>query len=379
VIRAASSLLAVALAIAFAAPAHARGGGLTGGLGGGQPGPDRKDEPVRPSEGPRPTPGPLPPPPTTAQTPTPKEFPAFDEAVEALRKRIEELKKKTPQTVDVPDAASAQRELEKLRKRLEDRKKRLDVADRPAVKAFEAKQKAFDERWKDLKDAVESGRMPDGYLPDDWARKVDQYWKEKAGMEAEGAALGTHLAETRGEDLAPLEAAVRAAEEAAKAQGAADPAAAWRAHEARIAMLERSLADLLALKDELAGKAATRQEVLSKAFSATGDWYVDGMGRIGRQMDLMNARLDPPALASDADGLPLPDWMGKYDAVDRQRARVAWISKNLQSVERDLAALGDSASEPEWQQRKQNLEAERLKWQAALADENARLAKMTNR
>jgi hypothetical protein len=116
--------------------------------------------------------------------------------------------------------------------------------------------------------------------------------------------------------------------------------------------------------------------VATETYAKTGFEIADAVGAIGRKIGLMGAGTRPPPPAEDG-GLPLPDWMGKHDKRDRQRSLVTWISRNLDLVNHEIAALGDPAKDdPAKARERLSLEAQRSQWRERLETESKALDAM---
>lgn len=388
----ASILIALAVA-ALAAPASAqpgKRGGLLDGLGGGPAGgpaggPSHTDCPGPTNPGGRPPPL-VNPPPVLTPPPAPPGAGAdgLNAEIEAMRRRLAELEGKRPG--DLPtsiDPAKAREIIDRYKAAAAKLAAEVPAEDRARMDRLRERQAAFHEQFDKHRQAIETGVCPEGMKPADWAKLCDDYYLQRAQLEAslKGAERAMRQRSGRaGEAQRQVDAAEAALREALASGQRLGPELIARLHQARIALLRQRLRELEAIRTEREGKESRRNNAsTSAAFYREGDWYIDTMNWLAREISLVG-RAGPPADPA-ADGLAIPDWLtnaAKMSALQRQRAKVKWISRQMEVLSQAMAdAMTQTrdADEEQLRQRRAELEAADRADDPSLSDGAKKLAR----
>jgi hypothetical protein len=314
--------------------------------------------------------------------------------IEVLEHVIREAEeRKRPESID--SMKDAERRVKWLESQLDKMKKDLDMADRDAARKTREEEDAFRAKWKNVMEAIEKGEPPAGMSPAEWARALDEFYREKAALDAAKMDRRRRIEERRRKQLAAQENLVQKARDVLqdlKRTGKRDDPVTRlrkqllekRAHDAQLALWRKKLAEYKALLAESRGKKGGRHDPLMEdVFKGTGFWYVDVMRREFRKVWLDSHKMPPsdkalglslpeggasegktgePASGGKGEangGLSLPDWMkdrppkpGKPDKgqkglkdEDFKRARqkalarqLEHLRQQLQSLEKDIAA-----------------------------------------
>ena len=274
-------------------------------------------------------------------------------AVRRLRERTRELEalvraeeeKGLAQADATLSTAQAGALLDQLGERMVELEKRLDAADLHLAEQHARDRKDFEAKWGDVEEALRTGVRPEGMSSAQWQRKVDAYEEARARFDAKVGDARRRAASTRKARLKEAQAAVEQAEseiarlKALRADGKEDPkrerTAAWRAHQAKLALLRRDLLDHQEVLKELTGEKGERAgPILEEGLESTGFVLADALLSVRRQITLSGQKMPPTnrelglgsldPLAPDAggggaagdpepdpgDGLgSLPDWM----------------------------------------------------------------------
>lgn len=375
----AALLLGIAASIA---PAAERPKGTLDVLRGPNPGDQVEGEARGPQVRPKGS-GKLPGPPRPAGVP---DAPSLDQRIARLQKKIDRMRKVPPAGIapvrNLDEATGAVKMLRETRDRA---RKDLDAADRQEAGRVRAAVAAFDAKWSEAPGAhhkgltakdVLKGDMPAGMDPAKWARLSDAVAAEAADLEAYAAQARQKLFTGRRQQLTELEQTVERAEQwlnrrqehDAKAGGdrreSVQQEMGRRVHLAAIAAAERVLDRLKKLKAEREGKPSGREDPVAKEMrKGTGLWMVDALrGRVLREMILSNCTYPPKGRPDDPDatlGAP-PSWMGKYGAIDVQRAKCQWIAEQLRLARSNLGHAEKELVDGD--------QAELRKWREALDD-----------
>lgn len=351
-----SFALVTTLTLAATLPAHAqpappkKRGGLLDGLGEGPAkpeGPSHTDGTQPTNPGGRPPPVVNPPPIATAPPPAtkpPATDPALEAEIERTRKALDALRAKKPGELPTTmDAEKARAIIDKYKRAAEAMGTDVSSDDHARAERLKARDAAFHEKFDKHKEAITSGQRPDDMTPSQWARFCDEYYLERAKLEASMKAAERDLRE-RGqqptEAAQKLEAAEKALQEleAANRRGSSADLIA-KLHDARIALIAQRLRELEQLRAERQDKESGRDNAsTASAFHREGDWYIDSLNWITRQMELMG-RAGPPA-NSLSDGLPIPDWLERahtLSAADKHKAKLRWLSRQMEALSQMMA------------------------------------------
>lgn len=309
-----------------------RGGGLLDGLMPGDP------EPGPPARPPRAGP--------TAAPPTvPDEAAALDQAIDALRARIERQKSAPGDRLPALTAEQADAYVRALRTMREERGRDVSERDRAQGEAVRARAADFETRWRSLAGNVTDDRRPPDLDAAGWSALRDRYFRERSELQADLVEL-RNRAEEPSRALREIDgriAAAAALAERVRRMGVASRELAERLDEARVALWERRLADLERLKAERAGGAIRSGSAVAMARAKGDDWYIRTLEWVARVIQLDRPR--PPTMDEADVSAPLPAWMDRdapVRASERQRGRVAWIRSNVEKFERELAGATDA-------------------------------------
>ena len=301
----------------------------------------------------------LPGPPRPAGVP---DAPSLDQRIARLQKKIERMRKVPPAGIppvrSLDEVSGAVKILQATRDRA---RKDLDAADRQEAGRAQAAVAAFDAKWNNelgahhkgltAKDVLK-GDMPAGMDPAKWARLSDAVAAEAADLEAYAAQARQKLFTERRQQLTELERAVERAEQWLKrrqehdakaggdGRGSVQQEMGRRVHLAAIAAAERALDRFKKLKAEREGKPSGREDPVAREMrKGTGLWMSDALrNKVLREITLSDCTYPPKGRPDDPDatlGAPA-SWMGKYGAIDVQRAKCQWIAEQLRLARSDL-------------------------------------------
>lgn len=370
--------LLISMCVAASVSAQPKGG-LTGGLGPIGGGPPKQGDDMPTPYGPI-CPGPVGPPgtntpgsqpkPPTGQpirplSPAPSTTgggggKALEDRIKALKDRIDQLGgQKKGDLPPGPSVSEAQEALDRLKAAAEKIKRQPHPEDEQEAKDFEAHNQAFHEKFDKDRKAIEEGKKPEGMTAAQWAAYCDEYYRTRAEVEAEGEALKRSL-------KAVADSQTEAAQKIAEAQAWLDKLKsgkggdmkelAWRMRCALLEVMKAKLKELEAMKAEREGKESGRKNAATvAAYEKTGDWYVDAMNYIGRQISLMGKGGPPKSESFDGEGgLQVPDWVkkqtddgAKMNARQRLVAKIKWISRQMEVLSQQLANVGSEARRDE--------------------------------
>ena len=339
--------LMVFMILAAAGLSRAEGGGLSGTLGGLGAPPSHDDNASTHGAG---KPG-------RAGPEKPRLAPAgvrpdkkLREEVRRLEQKIATMEKATPASVEpVASVAEAERQVRDLQAKLDAARENLATGDREETARLARRKQEFDRKWAARAEAIEGGKPPAGTDALEWARLCDDYFWEKADMQADFAAAHDRLARQMARRTAALAKALTEAKQHAESvrkrwedfsPGQRKFMArmmAWKLHQARILADKQALAELKKLLADLAGSDKMRGDAIeAEAVESSGYLLPDKLRTLVlREMQLSDATRFP----SDADldnGLPHNDWQAILAQPARQEAKVKWIAEQLRLANEEL-------------------------------------------
>lgn len=340
-VLAASAAIVLASSIAL--------GGPTDSLG--KPGdpPDPKDRPAWDGRGKPARPGAWQPP----QIPEAGADKTLHAKIDRLRKKIAEMKKVRLADLEPVDGLTEARlRAGRLREALEKARKDLTAVGADETKRLAEVRKTFDEKWKGHAGAVEARKTPEGMDAITWAIMCDDYYSEKADVEADLAGSAHRLKGQTDRKLAPLDQAVKGAEGFVERMTTAYEGLtgderrflgrmlAWKEHQAQLLAAREALAELERLQADRRGeKRKATDPIEIQTIEQTG-YLLAGRLRmlVLREMSLADASKPP---ANIHDDLSLPDWMKRREAEARLKARIEFASEQLRLADGGLERLKD--------------------------------------
>ena len=338
---------AIAFTTVLAVAAAAAGGGLAGALGevGDPPSHDDDTAPAgtgKPGRAAPRKPGPSP----TGVRPDEK----LRDQVRRLEAKIAAGEKATAANLKPVDSmAEAEKRVRQLQQMLDDARKDLATLDREETARLAKRKRDFDKKWADHAEAIEAGTPPAGMSPLEWARLCDDYYWDKADMQADFASAHERLKRRLDRRTAALDKALREAREHAEnvrkrwkdfSPGQRKFMArmmAWKLHQAELLAARQALADLKKLLADLEGSDKMRGDAIeSEAVETTGYLLPDRIRQLVlREMQLSDATRYPSDVDLDA-GLPHNDWQAILAQPTRQEAKVKWLAEQLRLANEDL-------------------------------------------
>jgi len=324
-------------------------GGAAGVLGEIGSDPSAADRPETPAVG-LPADVPLP-----APAAAPKRDPRADLAarIDALRGRIEAMKKLRPETIQPLDGqADVDAEARRLEDALAKAKAALAAADRDETARLAKRKRDIDAMYGPLAAAIESGQKPEDLSPLDWALRCDEYFRAKADYDADLAETRGRLQRQTDRKLANLTRAVQDARSLAdRVRGARDlmtpgekqfidRMVTWKAHQADLMIAQETLQELLKLQADLQGATELRGDPIeAETVEQTGFLLADALQKlVMRELSLAEATSQPTSQDLDR-GLILPEWVALMDSPARAKARHAYALEQLRLAEKALAEL----------------------------------------
>ena len=336
------------MVMAAAVPARAGdGGGLSGILGGVGDPPSHDDKVSTPGAG---KPGRAAPdkpgPSSTGARPDKK----LRENIRRLEQKIAALEKATPASLKpVENVAEAARRVRNLQAKLDAARKNLVTLDREETARLAKRKQEFDKKWAQYAEPIEAGKPPAGMNALEWARLCDDYFWEKADMQADFAAAHERLQRKMDRRMAALGKALREAKQHAESirkrwkdfsPGQRKFMArmmAWKLHQAQLLAAKQAMKDLKKLLADLDGSDKMRGDAVeTEAVEGTGYLLADRLREgVLREMQLSDATRFP----SEADldkGLSHNDWQTILEQPTRQEAKVKWIAEQLRLANEEL-------------------------------------------
>ena len=351
--------------------------------------------------------------------------PAKDDQTE---RRIKELEGKLRKMkgVDIgsvrpiDDLDRAEKHVTKMRAALEKARKDLTIVDLEETKRLAKKKLEFDKKWEKYGEAIRKGEKPEGMSAELWAALCDDYYGDRAELEADFAEAKERLEAGMKRRLALFERSVREAEKhykliKKKYKGASEGTRklmarmmGWRAHQARMLALREALARLRQLRADRQGSGESRKDPIEReAVEQTGFLLADALRRLVLRELVLSDATQEPSRADLDKGLRMPEWMNEKDGLARERAKLKWLAeqlrlahKGLLRAEQEIAAedearldylRADGASDAEVRKqqaklqktrqkrlgaRRQKLNARRNHWKAELGKAQAILDRM---
>lgn len=329
-------------------PAAALGGGLVDSLGKATDPPDDKDRPEGEGQGKPATPdAPWKPPEKPAPAPTTD----IDGKIAGLRRRIQEMEKVKAEDIEPVDGlGEAQRRVGRLRDAVEKGRQDLAGVDQAETRRLAERVREFEQKWKGQAEAIERGQIPPGLDPMTWAGRCDDYFTEKADLEADAAGAARRLRTEQDRRLAPLAHALEDAEQHVEQMrraysGLSDGQKqffgrmlAWKLHKAHLLAAKQALADLERLRqDRLAQARKAEDPIEAEIIEKTGYLLADALARLVlRELSLADADRVPDRIDK---GIPLPDWMKHREAEARLQAKCEYVAEQLELTQKALRNL----------------------------------------
>jgi len=340
--------LIVVMVLAVAAPLRAKeGGGLTGRLGGVGDPPSHDDNTSTPGTGKPRRAAPSKPKPSPAGVRSGKKL---REEIRRLEQKIAAMEKATPADMKpVESMAEAEKRVRDLQANLDAARENLATLDRKETARLAKRKQEFDKKWAKYAEAIEAGKPPDGMNALQWARLCDDYFWEKADMQADFAAAHERLKRKMAHRTAALDKALQEAKKHAESvrkqwknfsprqRKFMARMMAWKLHQARILAAKEALRDLKKLLADLEGSDKMRGDAVEEeAVESSGFWLPDKLRHLVlREMQLADATKFP----SEADldkGLPHNDWQTILKQPTRQEAKVKFIVEQLRLANEEL-------------------------------------------
>ncbi len=260
-----------------------------------------------------------------------------------LEKQIAEMEKVTPANVEHVDSlAEAEKHISRLQQNLDETRKDLTALDRADTARLAQRKQQFDRKWSDHADTIKAGKVPEDADPMEWARLCDEYFRQKADVEAYFAASGERLKRMMAARTAPLEKALKEASKHAellrRMQKDFSPGQrkfmarmmGWKLHKAELIAARHKLRNLRKLLADLEGASEARDDPIEQeTVEKSGYLLADALRMLVlREMQLSDATRFPSEVDLDG-GLPLSDWQRILEQPARQKAKVKWVAEQL--------------------------------------------------
>ena len=272
------------------------------------------------------------------------------EEIRRIERKVAAAEKAAPADIKpVESLAGAEKRVRDMQARLDAARENLVTLDHEETVRLAKRKQEFDKKWAKYAEAIEAGKPPAGMNAMEWARLCDDYFWEKADMQADFASAHERLKRKMARRTDALARALREAKKHAQSMrkrwkdfspGQRKFMArmmAWKLHQAQILTAKQSLMDLKKLLADLEGSDKMRGDAVEEeAVEGSGFLLADRLRQLVlREMQLSGARRFP----SEADldkGLPHNDWQTILAQPTRQEAKVKWIAEQLRLANEEL-------------------------------------------